>query len=860
MGFFNVAQRTDPKLAQGYSVNFLNKAECKACPLKGQHGGDMQPVGSDEPIIYMLGEAPGKKEIDHQKPFIGPAGKVLRFRIPEKWDKKLRWNNCVRSRPFDRKKPSVDRPPLPVEIECCRPSVERDIEKTKPRAIFGFGNVPLNWALKQSGVTKWNGRRIPIKIGKHACWFFPMMHPSYVLRSRKFTPSSKKDYGSDTEFVFAKDLERAFAAVEDLPEPVVHDKHTAVEGIDIVTGGKGEKDVNKVLNFLDSLRKEKFVGFDYETNGLKPYAEDKKILTVALAGSRKSLSFPLWHPKSQWTEAQTRVVEKAFKRFLKNYKGRKCVHQLSYEMLWTAHFYGREYLRFGKWGDSLSQGYLLDSRQGALSLDDLCQQYFGLNIKEIFPVNKSNLEKAEVDDVTRYNALDAKYHRLLYLAQKKRLKEEGLLRAYKHQLKRIPTLVLTELKGVPIDQRVVSRYYEKYTERLKRVEEKITQLPEVKKFRSLKGRAFKPGSSTDVQFLLKEVIKAKLPEDLRDIKGDGTFSADEKYLRTVDHRATKLILRFRAASKMLSTYIKPVMPDSPLLYSGSRIHPQITTNRTKTWRTNSEDPNIQNWPKRTQAHIRKQVKPEKNYRVVCFDFSGIQARNVAMESRDKALVDAFKHRYDIHTAWMEELVRLYPKWVSEGAKKLATDKDLKKAYRHKAKNEFVFPSIFGARPKTLAGYLSVPDNVAERLSDKFWGQFPDIKRWHKSLENQYKKYGYVNSLAGFRRYAPISPNQLINAPIQADESIIVMDAMNRLSELEDDDFQANLMVHDDLTFIWHKDKVDELAETVITMMLDVPFKWARIVPIGVEMSIGRDWYKQETVGEFFSDKWSGSLV
>jgi hypothetical protein len=186
-----------------------------------------------------------------------------------------------------------------------------------------------------------------------------------------------------------------------------------------------------------------------------------------------------------------------------------------------------------------------------------------------------------------------------------------------------------------------------------------------------------------------------------------------------------------------------------------------------------------------------------------FDYGQIQARNVAMESLDKALIKAFWDRYDIHQDWMERISAAHPSWMPKDA-----DKDTRKKFRHRAKNEFVFPSFFGAQPKSLSRYLSVPINVVTRLHTQFWDLFPDIKAWHERILKQYSELGYVAGLSGFRRHAPASPNEIINAPIQADEAAIVCDAMTRLSELGDPRLQANMEIHDDLTFLWRDRDVD----------------------------------------------------
>jgi hypothetical protein len=188
-----------------------------------------------------------------------------------------------------------------------------------------------------------------------------------------------------------------------------------------------------------------------------------------------------------------------------------------------------------------------------------------------------------------------------------------------------------------------------------------------------------------------------------------------------------------------------------------------------------------------------------------------------------------------------------------GVKKVLKDKALWKWFRDRTKNEFVFPSFFGAQAKSLAGYLGIPEHITLALHDEFWDMFPDIKGWHERIKAEYLEVGYVTGCTGFRRRAPISPNELINAPIQSDEAEIVCDAMTRLSEIDAIHLQANMEIHDDLTFFWPEQHVDELAEVVIQEMVRVPFEWAQNVPIVVEMSIGDNWAEKKDVGVFSSD-------
>jgi DNA polymerase I-like protein with 3'-5' exonuclease and polymerase domains len=223
-----------------------------------------------------------------------------------------------------------------------------------------------------------------------------------------------------------------------------------------------------------------------------------------------------------------------------------------------------------------------------------------------------------------------------------------------------------------------------------------------------------------------------------------------------------------------------------------------------------------------------------------------------MESRDKTLVQQYWDRYDIHGDWTERTMRIYPGFFAEGVKAVAKDKDLFKAYRNKVKNEFVFPSLFGAHASSLAGYMNIPQDVVERMHEEFYDQYPGVQKWQLGCWDYYRKHGHVTGLSGFRRRAPIERNQLINAPIQADEALIVCDAWYRLSQ-RDIPYHPNLMVHDDLTFIWSNREIEKYVPVVVADMLYTEHEWVKVVPLGVEMKIGDDWATQKAVAEFFSD-------
>lgn len=873
MGFFAFGNKADLGLVGGLSLDLIHQNECLVCPRNRDRTlchGKMAPYGTDRPLVYMLGEAPGEHEDRRGIPFVGPSGKLVKHYIPEELLDQLRWSNTIRCKPpwgSDGKQ----LPPSEIEIEACRPALIRDIEETKPEAIFGFGNVPLRWISGQSHITAWCGRRIPVRVGSHTCWYFPIVHPAAIIyeEQRARYINYRKPYKTELEFQFALNIRAAFKAVLDgLPDPKVWTREEMLDGIERVYGTGGEADLDRIEDYLKEADHEPELGFDYETNRLRPYSQGAKMLSVAFSGAGVgTLAIGLDHPGCRWKPRQIDDLFVLFKRWLQRRRTRLVSHHLAFEAEWTAYTFGESMLwKPPLWEDTVSQAFILDDRgggedertgrrtHGGLSLEFLGMQHFGINVKAINNLDREQLESSPIEMVLSYNGLDAKCHHMLYGIQDEALREEGLQAVYEHQRDRALSCVAVQLKGVPVDQRINAELLERYMPKLADIEADIQDHPDAQAFRKRTGKQYRPSAPQDATRFVKEYV------------GEDLANADAKSLSGIKHPVIKKTLKWREQSKVASTYVISVtagsekwkLERSPALFPDDLLHPQLNTTRTRTNRTSSDDPNIQNWPirKKEGLEARKQVRPGLGQKVVAFDYSGIQARNVAMESDDRALVKYYHERYDIHKDWMERIEKACDRrnidWIPGGLK---ADADVLKSYRHRAKNEFVFPSFFGAQPLSISGNLGIPENIGHELHEEFWDEFPDIHLWHAEVEKSYYETGYVTGLSGFRRRAPVVHTQLINTPIQGDEARIVLDAQVRLTQLGPE-VTPNLEIHDDFTFIWDERAIDRNAEIVLGEMLRITLPWVN-VPLGVEMSVGEDWAIKKKAGEFFSDDWYG---
>jgi DNA polymerase I-like protein with 3'-5' exonuclease and polymerase domains/uracil-DNA glycosylase len=880
VGFYSLpAKNVNKNETKGLSVELLTKLGCRACPLdrvKGNKNPHLAPQGHDDPLIYMLDGPPTTRDDAAGKNFAGGVDRIIKHMLPRWVGDRVRWSSITRtaSREIDGKveKKVVDarqyrkgdadnpneyvppRPPTMIELVCCRPSVEEDIARSKPDAIFAFGGEAVKWLSSIPMIEKWRGRRFPVTIKGHSCWVYPIMHPYHARSKRKW---DKRE--CEEELQLERDITNACAELKKgLPFAKVYDPKGIADDVELIDGSE-PGDFDKALDFIGECWEVPEVGFDYETDRIRPYAKGSRILSVAMSHTKRTAAIALDHPQAKWTDEQLDDIFDALKDFLVRATTRKFVHGLSFELEWSGVILGRSTIRgAGEWHDSVSQAYVLDERSkmgkpDALSLDFLCMQYFGINLKIISNLDRKKLAEEPVRDVLRYNGLDAKFHRLLAKQQLRRIEQEGLMDVYIHHNERVPAAVLTQIKGVPISPKVNTSFYKRFKREETEAYDRVMAMPVVAEFKSRRKIEFEPSNNNHVLYVMKEILGKKMVSEKT-----GRASTDKKVLEKIKHAFPRAIEAYRGASKNLVTYIVPARRGSPHLYDDDKMHPLLQTCSTDTGRTSSEDPNVQNWPKRKLKIVREQVRGDETEVVVSFDYGQIQARNIAMESLDKVFIKSFWDREDIHGEWVRNIDRECPGWHLGGAK-LKNEKEFDDA-RGIVKNSFVFPSFFGASPNSISVSLGLGDkrNKAKlwEMQESLFERFSGIKKWQDGMKAFYLEHGYVTGLSGYRRRAPISPNQLINAPIQADEAIIVLDAMIRLSKLGWV-FQANMEIHDDLTFVWKKKNVERYAETVIGEMLACPFEWTHAVPLAVEMAVGPSWGQQKKVETYFTDKWKG---
>lgn len=811
---------------------------CSHCPLDKAElaHAKMRPTGANSPLLYFLGEAPGRIEDEEGEQFVGRSGELIRDRIPSRLQSKIRWNNTIRCRPPNNRDPSA------LEVACCRRLQEQDIEQSKPRAVVVFGGVPLAWALGDDRkISNWRGRRAPVRFGSHACWLFPIMHPAAVLHAERTDKKKAEAFLA----AFERDLLRVLEQVEaGLPEPYLEAPERFQEGVECLSV-YGADGLARIEERLGQIRDEEH-GLDIETDRLRPYSKDARILSLAAGPYESVFSFGWEHSEARWSAAEKRRLHEIVEHYLLG-SGTKWAHSAKFEQEWMHARFGPRILYETPWGDTLGQAHVLDERKGK-ALDDLTQLHFGFRVKSLSPIDVRNLASTPLDLVLPYNALDAKYCHALSMVQRERLEEEGLTHVYERLHSATPALVQMQAKGVIRDLEATKKLDKELTAREGQIAKQIAVERDVLRYLKT-GAKFSPTSNQNLVSFFRDFLKVRHPV-ARD-SGEG-YSVDEEALSQIAHPVAALVLELRSASK-IHGYITPLLEGGKYLHGDGMIHSSYSNYVTVSGRLASEDPNQQNYPRRKNKEIRRAIGCPPGYRFVALDYGQLEARIVAAISGDSVLIKEIKAGQDIHGDWTERVGgRFVPKLVKSERKKV----------RDSIKQYWTFAGFYGNTLEGIAFDLSrewqvdVTPRTLAPFFDDFWDRYAGVLRWQERLIASYWKTGYVETATGQRRREPMSKNEIINHPVQGTAGHLVIDAQTRISRVayEEDlpDLNPIMNVHDDLSFYFPDEGLEDCIEAVAGFMCRTPFDFVT-VPLMVEVSVGNNWCDKEEIGKFSTE-------
>jgi uracil-DNA glycosylase family 4 len=180
------------------------KQGCRACEIGKVYNCVVGSEGcTDNPLVMIVGEAPGADEVRRRRPFIGKSGQVLRRALrPCGYTKhNTLISNTIPCRPLDNQYPDDTL----LVGECMARWLHPEIMLLRPKYMLILGAKALNAIFGLDGITARRGKWLLLETGGLRIECLPTYHPSYVLRVRKLKGGHRKvaDFVADIREVAA---------------------------------------------------------------------------------------------------------------------------------------------------------------------------------------------------------------------------------------------------------------------------------------------------------------------------------------------------------------------------------------------------------------------------------------------------------------------------------------------------------------------------------------------------------------------------------------------------------------------------------------------------------------------------------
>jgi len=551
---------------------------------------------------------------------------------------------------------------------------------------------------------------------------------------------------------------------------------------------------------IERLRAEPYLAVDTETSGLYPFLGDAPFLIVY--GTDK------WQAHL-WAEE----ITDEFREALSNHP-RVIGHNLKFDMHMLAQV-GIELK--GALYDTISMARLCDNQRLSYSMDALApdvgkikskaaEEYIAAHkLTVVFDKGGKPTKKKCYDliprglilpyaktDVEITYCLFKKYSDEIVRLSRHSICGKSLYDLFKSEQRVLRVVYNLEKRGVKLDLKYLKDASKFYSEKVRSLEKIIT--------------TFAPGFVNSARFLkpfLLNTYGVNLP-----LTKKGSPKTDEETLLDVisDHPHTKefleLVLEYRDAHKILNTYIDPYA-----FFAGKDgvLHFSLNPSGTHTGRFSSNDPNVQNVPKKAVGPypIKGAFVPRESFRFVEIDYKAQEFRLALHFSKDRTLGARVQGGEDPHQATA----------------------DLTGLSRHTAKT-VTFATLYGAGPRRIATQLGVSLEEGKSFLDTYLTRLPRFRALKYAAQERALNRGYLQNPYGrILRFNKDTTYKAPNHLIQSTGSDICKAALVDLFEyLKDKKSKMVLQVHDSILFEVHESELVIIPKLVNIMRSNSVFE------------------------------------
>lgn len=743
-------------------------SNCAECPFAGKRivPSEIRPGA---PIV-VIGEAPGEHEEKYGKPFVGTTGQ-LQDRIQKRAGlsrEDCSFLNVLQCRPPGNiiKTAAAQR-----AISLCTPRLLSELQGLRNKKIL----VPVgNTSLHALGIDA------PISAARGAIWStsyglaVPTWHPGYVARDWVEFDTSVRDW---------KKIRR-YATGMQVPQPA-----------------------EKFFTFPTVLEVEEFrmrvdretangkrleLAIDIETYHAKATETPLKCICFAHSAS-EAFVVPMITEAGNWAwkteEEELRIIQ-AIGGILENSNVLKI---FQYGIFDISVLINHGFEVVGPVFDIILAHYLIYQP----AAHDLA---FIVSTFSDYPAWKLSKGTGSDFDFRRYNARDGIVLHLVKPALEAEAKTLGLgwlLDVLNGAV--IPTARMA-VNGIRFDAARRDEVLGKLSTHLAELKDEIETL------------GLSPGINLNSPKQVSEMLfkTLKLRSGVKTGSGEA-LSTNEDVLKklTIRHpesRVPSLLLDYREAEKIRSTYIDP-----PIGLDG-RVHSTFTLHGTVTGRFNSSDPNLQNLPNPARdktGFIRTLYAAEPGCTIVESDHSQVELRIFATIAHDIPWLGAFERGDDIHAL---NMLDVYGEYIEK--------------HRTFIKN-FIYGIVYGSEGQEIERVcpleLMQRANIRQALVN-LWAKHPALFAYKTGIEIEMREKQKITNPFGRIRWFTNKPTQAnlreaVNFPIQSVVSDVMHYHFAQLDkELDRDKDKIILQLHDSFYIETPTSRAETVAKIVKEVM------------------------------------------
>lgn len=778
------------------------------------------PWGPKSAKLYIVGEAPGKEEEEHGKPFVGSAGLLLSRMCQNAGVNRAeaRINNVVQYRPPGN---NIDAwwPEEGYPNETVRHGISElleDIRATSPNVILLLGGTPLRAFFGHDKILKWRGSHLEYQdiAGGKSFRCIPTLHPAYILRQPEW------------EYVVTADIrragQRALGSVE-WPSPAYSFELRPSFSTAIAR-------LNALLHEASTRRL--VLSVDLETRS-------KHIACVGIAWSRQeAISIPLMcieRRDGYFSQEEEVIIVEKLRELLMHENVYVVGQNFPYDTQYLARYHGI-YCKMHM--DTMTGHHSIFSMQPK-SLDFLSSIYLEDHVFWKDDGKNWDPRYHSEDSLWRYNCEDAVRtygiaEEIKSTAEQMNYKKTPYGTPMEMQHRFQETALRMMLRGVRVD-------FKKRAELQAMLEPAINE--------RVKWLSYVTGGTDKMANSPKQLCKFFYEDmGIRPVmnykKKPPGPTVDDDALEIIKKRDPIVIPICEAISEIRTMKIFSAVCHQEIDHDG-RMRCSYNVPGTNTYRFNSKEDafgygtNLQNistgkGPKYADfkfdlPNLRSMYIPDEGYIMGDYDGAQADARVVAWEARDEELKAIFRDpTRDLH---IENAKAIFGGCTGKSDPR----RQLAKTGVHAA-NYFVTASV-------LAGHLGITVHEADNFLSRWYGAHPAITEWHKRIRLEVSSRRYVENAFGYRCYFfgridDIFKEALAWGP-QSTVAIMINEGMYRVWNAMPE-VHPLLQTHDSGTFQFPLEGHEETSRRICELMqVEIPFEDPLVIPI--DAHLGTSW-------------------